>query len=128
MVITDLEAKDIATFLKRPWTLVIYVTAPLLARYHRHISANANNLGTAATLEQYVKETDDLHIAQAADQINQYNPAIHSHLTVFNNYPDLSGLHEALDVHGLDILNKDRLRPSWDSYFMYVPIKSKLWY
>ncbi|KAG0215922.1 Deoxycytidine monophosphate (dCMP) deaminase [Mortierella sp. GBA30] len=41
-----------------------------------------------------------------------------SDLSVLNPYADLSSLKQSLE--SLDITNPDLLRPSWDSYFMYL--------
>ncbi|KAF9907216.1 Deoxycytidine monophosphate (dCMP) deaminase [Linnemannia zychae] len=41
-----------------------------------------------------------------------------SDLSILNHYANLSCLRTAIE--GLDITNPDLLRPSWDSYFMYL--------
>ncbi|KAF9109376.1 Deoxycytidine monophosphate (dCMP) deaminase [Mortierella sp. AM989] len=41
-----------------------------------------------------------------------------SDLSILNNFADISSLQKA--IIALDITNPDLLRPSWDSYFMYL--------
>ncbi|KAF9919275.1 Deoxycytidine monophosphate (dCMP) deaminase [Lobosporangium transversale] len=41
-----------------------------------------------------------------------------SDLSILNNHSDLTSLQQSLEA--LDITNPDLLRPSWDSYFMYL--------
>ena len=62
-----------------------------------------------------------------------------SHLNVINSFTSLWAFHDHLE--SLDVLNNERLRPGWDSYFMvssallaplgaaeYLHLLARLWH
>ncbi|EGN93125.1 hypothetical protein SERLA73DRAFT_64605 [Serpula lacrymans var. lacrymans S7.3] len=106
-------------FAKRPFFMVIYVDAPLLQRYRRAVTSNT------MTLEEFVREHDQLVFRQArqeaaAEEVMNFDILRDLDslvkISVVNAFSSISALHTHLD--SLDLMNKDRLRPAWDTYFM----------
>jgi dCMP deaminase len=74
-------------------------------------------------LESFIEEHDFLTWASGPLTSQTNNPATSLHalqplvnITVINNFPSVERLWQHLSE--LDLLNGERLRPSWDSYFM----------
>ena len=73
----------------------------------------------AIKLEEFVEEDDRISYGPNSDSITSaYLFASYHlcHVNVINSFPSLLQLHVHLDF--INLLNPDRLRPSWDSYFM----------
>jgi hypothetical protein len=78
------------------------------------------------TLEAFVAEDDRLlygYSKPAASQETQssQSSSLYSlqplvHLNIFNDFDTIDQFHDHLD--GLNLLDQDRLRPAWDTYFM----------
>ncbi|KAH6655676.1 cytidine deaminase-like protein [Truncatella angustata] len=94
---------------RRPFFILLSVDAPLTVRWHRHQSRSTQ----PTSLEDFVTESDE----------NLYSP-INGAMTLMsraavrllNTSSDLAHLYATLGK--LDLTNADRLRPSWDAYFM----------
>lgn len=79
----------------------------------------------SSSLEEFLVQ-DDRNIynisAQDTQKIHCYkslhNMMTSSDLIVTNAYQDVSSLYETLDK--MNIVDKERLRPSWDTYFMQL--------
>lgn len=141
-VTTDIPNEDVLDmYMRRPFFLLISVDAPLTVRWQRFqarqnhqrtlaaaaksitagsetpptrtLDASTNVNSTVATLDSFVALSD----AQLYDPRAGLNPLM-SRATVrlLNTSSDLAHLYASLGK--LDLLNPDRLRPSWDSYFM----------
>ena len=74
-------------------------------------------------LESFIEEHDFLTWSSGplTSQINNPTTSLHDlqplvNVTVINNFPSVEQLWQHLSE--LDLLNGERLRPSWDSYFM----------
>lgn len=72
----------------------------------RYLSASEE----APTLEKFVEQEDINAFANSSSGFGETSA------TIYNSFPTLAAFHEHLN--GLDLLNQDRLRPSWDTYFM----------
>jgi dCMP deaminase len=80
---------------------------------------------SALTLENFVRE-DDCAVYGASAGLPDRQKANHSsllhltrdvvHLRIINSFESTSSLNAYLE--SLDLLNMDRLRPTWDTYFM----------
>jgi dCMP deaminase len=136
-VTSDLKNRDILEdFAIRPFFMLIHVDAPILRRFARCqrcvryvISLNATTdfaSETDITLEQFVSQDDKavhgyktIHSSPETSllqptPLNDLRSLIH--LRVVNDFDSLDQLHTFLD--DVNILDQDRLRPAWDTYFM----------
>lgn len=99
--------------MRRPFFLLLSIDAPLTVRWRR-FQHRAGSTGQAdITLEDFVAQSD----AHLYDPVTGLSPLI-SRATVrlLNTSSSLAHLYAKLGK--LDIPNPDRLRPSWDTYFM----------
>ncbi|KAJ1737811.1 Deoxycytidine monophosphate (dCMP) deaminase [Coemansia sp. Benny D160-2] len=53
-----------------------------------------------------------------ANELNLRRALAGAHVSIANVFPSIDALHEYLDE--LDLLNPERIRPSWDTYFMLL--------
>ncbi|KAL0240259.1 hypothetical protein I308_106809 [Cryptococcus tetragattii IND107] len=128
-VTTDLRTyEEIDLFLKRPFFLLVSVDGPLRVRFERE-RARTEAEGRDMTLEDFVDAHDSLLHGLPSTQIHAL-PALAqgqfmsdfrriltlAHVHVDNNFTDISALNWYLDR--LDLLDEERLRPGWDTYFM----------
>lgn len=95
---------------KRPFFLHISVDAPLTLRFSRH----------KLKLNSEAMELDDFLAHEDQMLFDKQNPLVEinkqASLTVVNTLTLLKQLYVKLAE--LDLLNSERLRPTWDSYFM----------
>ncbi|VDC01948.1 unnamed protein product [Peniophora sp. CBMAI 1063] len=105
------DLKSIKAFAIRPFFLLLSIDAPLRCRYERvpHQS-----------LDVFVGEHDQLMYGPGLDGNTTACP-LHSlreyvTLQIVNDFTTKEDLYSHLDE--LNLLNSDRLRPSWDTYFM----------
>ncbi|KAK4122351.1 hypothetical protein N657DRAFT_576175 [Parathielavia appendiculata] len=130
-VTTDIPSEAVLDmYTRRPFFLLISVDAPLTVRWRRYQARqkhlliqpysnstpsfpSGNSAPPVETLEAFVALSD----AHLYDPTTGANPLI-SRATVrlLNTSSSLAHLYATLGK--LDLLNPDRLRPSWDSYFM----------
>lgn len=134
-VTTDIPSEAVLDMYdRRPFFLLISVDAPLTVRWRRfqaRLEATQLQRSTAGTAagEKGSPDTDaaaavtSLEDFVALSDAHLYDPAtgqnpVMSRATVrlLNTSSDLAHLYATLGK--LDLLNGDRLRPSWDSYFM----------
>ncbi|KAH7886091.1 cytidine deaminase-like protein [Phlebopus sp. FC_14] len=117
-VTDDLASVELVRqFAKRPFFMLVDVDAPLLLRYHRSYSTDS------MTLEEFVRQNDDCVFGTNAysspsQQVPMGLRAMDQFvkLSVINTFQLISDLHGYLDT--LDLLDFERLRPRWDTYFM----------
>ncbi|CEP13707.1 hypothetical protein [Parasitella parasitica] len=110
---------------KRPFFLLVSVEAPITMRYQRGL-AKCKAMGTRPRdLDDFLIQDDEaMFNISAKDQLEAntitplYNIMVTSDLIITNLYKDICTLYEALDR--LNMTNKERLRPSWDTYFMQL--------
>lgn len=110
-VISHIEDMDaLHKFQKRPFFLHISIDAPILLRYKRHCLKNE---ATKLSTEQFTIESDKLLFNPANPLIEINNQA---HIKIINTTESLKSLYVKLSE--LDLVNPERLRPTWDAYFM----------
>ncbi|AEO62420.1 uncharacterized protein THITE_2106553 [Thermothielavioides terrestris NRRL 8126] len=138
-VTTDIPTEsDLDLYARRPFFLLISVDAPLTVRWRR-FQARQRSLATSATTSDATSSSPSLSasLADGADpsaitsleafatlsDTHLYSPLTGQHpllsratVRLLNTSPSLAHLYATLGK--LDLANPDRLRPSWDSYFM----------
>ncbi|KAI0830567.1 cytidine deaminase-like protein [Trametes gibbosa] len=130
-VTTGIDTPDLlADFMTRPFVLVVSVDAPLLTRYRRSLDWSE----LKHSLEEFIREHDvfyygpqdrsqESHNVQTVEYERRLRAPFRSvsHLAgvqVVNSFETVSGLHEHLSE--LNLLDPERLRPAWDTYFMQL--------
>ncbi|KAI0304563.1 cytidine deaminase-like protein [Russula brevipes] len=94
-VTQDLRTEQtIQLFTRRPFFMLVSIDGPISDRFRR---ANKFN--------DHAEDPSPLHSLQK-----------YVNLHVVNNFESVPALHSYLD--DMNLLDEDRLRPSWDSYFM----------
>ncbi|OBA19634.1 hypothetical protein METBIDRAFT_13378 [Metschnikowia bicuspidata var. bicuspidata NRRL YB-4993] len=95
---------------KRPFFLHLSIDAPVFLRYQRYCLKNKDSVETA---EAFIAKSDAL-------LFNPLNPLIEinnqAHIKVVNTTASIKSLY--IKLSELDVLNPERLRPTWDAYFM----------
>lgn len=95
---------------KRPFFLHLSIDAPLNLRFQRH----ELKMGTQALSRSlFIEQSDDLLFNASNPLIEINNQA---HIKVINTSTSLKDLY--IKLSELDLLNQERLRPTWDAYFM----------
>lgn len=100
-------------FIRRPFFMLLSIDAPLTVRWRRFKQRSTSPTDADIDLEDFVTQ-NDYHLY---DPETGLQPLI-SRATVrlLNTSSSLAHLYATLGK--LDITNPDRLRPSWDTYFM----------
>lgn len=113
-VTTDVYSEAILDILvRRPFFILISVDAPVNVRWKRYQTRLSPE--TLLTLEHFVLRSDD-HLFNPT---NGLLPLIsRATIRLLNTSSDLAHLYATLGK--LDLTNEDRLRPSWDQYFMQL--------
>ncbi|KAI9486951.1 MAG: cytidine deaminase-like protein [Benjaminiella poitrasii] len=124
-VTCDVDCRELWALKKRPFFLSVSVEAPITLRYKRWLERRQVEGKPTLDLEEFLINDDrDLYNMSAQDQheINTITPLhnimIASDLVITNIYKDKDSLYEALCRRNLT--DKERLRPSWDTYFMQL--------
>ncbi|KAI1850774.1 hypothetical protein JX266_004056 [Neoarthrinium moseri] len=117
-VITSIPNEAVLDALaRRPFFILISVDAPLTVRWRRHQARHAASSPpsptTAMSLEDFVAESDAHLYAAAGGVLPLMSRAT---IRLLNTSGDLAHLYATLGK--LDLTDGDRLRPSWDAYFM----------
>ncbi|KAK7694966.1 hypothetical protein QCA50_002154 [Cerrena zonata] len=128
-VTVDLDTEELLQpFLIRPFVLVVYVDAPLLTRFQRCLQSERR----ASSLRDFIQEHDaSFYGSKQPNGVSQTDLAqniasghplrgltSYAHITVINGSSSLPTFYTQLEE--LDLLNPERLRPSWDTYFMQL--------
>ncbi|KEZ45179.1 Deoxycytidylate deaminase [Scedosporium apiospermum] len=110
-VTTNIHNESILDLLsRRPFFILVSVDSPLVIR-HRRFQAQPHRLDL--TLEQFVAQSD----AHLYDPTTGLQPLIsRASVRLLNTSESLAHLYATLGK--IDLANPERLRPSWDSYFM----------
>ncbi|KAJ2770859.1 Deoxycytidine monophosphate (dCMP) deaminase [Coemansia nantahalensis] len=124
---------------KRPFVLVVGVDAPAGLRYRRFCARAAAAQGLPLTLDEFVAADDDaLYKSRAPGPAHDAPPQLASpvvpavqgsgatlkrvlasaNVSIENTFATVEELHAYLDA--VDLMNGERLRPSWDTYFMLL--------
>lgn len=109
--IQDLSTLEVLA--RRPFFLHIAVDAPLLIRYDRYKQRCQGEQVHSPTLEDFVKLNDD---SMYSPQKSMAVVNSKSEVMVVNQMDDIEQLYVRLSK--LNLLSTERLRPSWDAYFM----------
>ncbi|TKX21484.1 deoxycytidylate deaminase [Elsinoe australis] len=97
----------------RPFFILISVSAPISIRWTRFRNRCGSLQQTPPSLEQFVLR-DDEHMYDSSYGLAGLPSQ--ARIKLLNSTSSLQKLNECLDV--LDLTNEDRIRPSWDQYFM----------
>ncbi len=114
-------------YARRPFFLLISVDAPISIRWRRFQARQQQQQLPQTPLSSPPSPTPttttDLETFVHLSDIHLYHPSTGTHplisratVRLLNTSPSLAHLYATLGK--LDLLNPDRLRPSWDSYFM----------
>ncbi|KAI9259064.1 cytidine deaminase-like protein [Sporodiniella umbellata] len=124
-VICNLNDKGLETLRKRPFFLLLAVEAPVTMRYRRSFDRATALSKECVSLEDFLVEDDrnmynmsveDEHKTQPYKSL--YNLMLSADLLITNAFRDIQSLYLVLEK--LNIIDKERLRPSWDTYFMQL--------
>ncbi|KAJ3073366.1 Deoxycytidine monophosphate (dCMP) deaminase [Podochytrium sp. JEL0797] len=101
---------DLEEWLKRPFTLLVAVTAETLIRFTRSGSTN---------LHEFIQKDDaNLH-KNPPPHLSSLFKVMHSaSLTINNSFHTLQDLHALISSPAVNLTDPNRLRPNWDLYFM----------
>jgi len=118
-VITDIYNESVLDILlRRPFFILISVDAPVSVRWKRFQqrmnSANASS-SESLTLENFLLRSDEHLYSPSSGLLPLISRAT---VRLLNTSSDLAHLYATLGK--LDLTNEDRLRPSWDQYFMQL--------
>jgi len=118
-VITDIYSESVLDILlRRPFFILISVDAPVSVRWKRFQqrmnSANASS-SESLTLENFLLRSDEHLYSPTSGLLPLISRAT---IRLLNTSSDLAHLYATLGK--LDLTNEDRLRPSWDQYFMQL--------
>ncbi|PVV01095.1 hypothetical protein BB560_004501, partial [Smittium megazygosporum] len=128
--ITDLDQLEAAR--KRPFVLVVFVDSPILKRFDRYMIETQNLPSNKDHLMEFVLLSDkfNLEFSSSLKSRSQQNSvsipssldflpfSSSSDLQIFNNFDSPDDLFFHLDA--INLLDTNRLRPSWDLYFMKI--------
>ncbi|KAI0095450.1 cytidine deaminase-like protein [Daldinia grandis] len=117
-VTTDVHNETVLeTLSRRPFFILISVDAPLIVRWQRYQQRGSEQQETEnpdpISLEEFVSQSDQ-HLYDASYGVLPLMSR--AAIRLLNTSSDLAHLYATLGK--LDLTNPDRLRPSWDSYFM----------
>ena len=104
---------ELDAFARRPFFLLVAVDAPLTLRWKRSLARAARDPPAADDLEAFAGRSD-AHLYDAAT--GRLALMSRAAVRLVNTSPDLAHLYATLGK--VDLLDGDRLRPSWDTYFM----------
>ncbi|KAM5530745.1 hypothetical protein V8D89_015605 [Ganoderma adspersum] len=133
-VTLDLHMLDELTeFMTRPFVLVVSVDSPLLERYRRSLEWS----DYSHSLEDFIREHDTFYYGPDDRESGQNTPKLLKPVAggqppaasfrslsqlatvhVVNAFQTIPALHDHLDE--INLLDPDRLRPGWDTYFMQL--------
>ncbi|KAF7546707.1 hypothetical protein G7046_g9227 [Stylonectria norvegica] len=113
-VITDIPTEAVLdVFMRRPFFLLLSVDGPLTVRWRRYQERARHTGKPDISLEDFVAASDT-HLYDAQTGLS---PLIsRAVVRLLNTSSSLAHLYATLGK--LDIPNPDRLRPTWDAYFM----------
>ena len=115
-VTTDVHSEEILDKLdRRPFFILVSVDAPIHVRWKRFQERLHGTSKDIPTLEEFVLQSDD-HLYSADGGLL---PLIsRATIKLLNTSSDLAHFYARLS--GVNLLNNDRLRPTWDQYFMQL--------
>jgi dCMP deaminase len=124
-VTTDIYNESILDILvRRPFFILISVDAPVSVRWKRFQQRLSTPTSSASTspsarkdlsLEEFLLRSDEHLYSTTSGLLPLISRAT---IRLLNTSSDLAHLYASLGK--LDLTNEDRLRPSWDQYFMQL--------
>jgi dCMP deaminase len=113
-VTTDIHSEPILDkLLRRPFFILLSIDAPISIRWARYQALSPSP--TTLTLESFLLKSD----SHLYDPLTGLLPLIsRATIRLLNTSTSLAHLYATLGK--LDLTNEDRLRPSWDQYFMQL--------
>ncbi|KAG0652272.1 Deoxycytidylate deaminase [Hyphodiscus hymeniophilus] len=117
-VTTDIHTEEILDkLLRRPFFILISVDAPVSVRWRRFQARLKKTQSSAQslTLEEFLLRSDEHLYSPETGLLPLISRAT---VRLLNTSSDLAHLYATLGK--LDLTNEDRLRPSWDQYFMQL--------
>ncbi|CAG8503224.1 9338_t:CDS:2 [Paraglomus brasilianum] len=123
-VTCDIDSEEIlASYRRRPFFLLIAVDGPVMLRYERYRNRKCKLEKSLQSLEQFIENNDHSVFQYSSESPSPSSPSLYkmtstSDLTIVNAFHELSCFYSHLST--LEITNHERLRPIWDSYFMYM--------
>lgn len=124
-VTTDVHSEEILDVLeRRPFFILISVDAPVSVRWKRFqnrlTTSNSCNASSPSSqeqlsLEEFLLRSDEHLYSTSSGLLPLISRAT---IRLLNTSSDLAHLYASLGK--LDLTNEDRLRPSWDQYFMQL--------
>ncbi|PLB50503.1 deoxycytidylate deaminase [Aspergillus steynii IBT 23096] len=109
------EASTLDHFLQRPFFLLVSVDAPVSLRWERFVARCRRRQLEPPALEQFVIWNDQ-HLYKK--DVGHAYLTDRAQVRLFNSSSSLEELHAALKA--LNLADDQRLRPSWDQYFMQL--------
>ena len=97
---------------KRPFFLLVSIQAPITLRFNRYRKASLSP-ESIVSFEEFAR-LDDKSLFFKKPNLDVIMH--HADLKVVNTFKDFDKFYTYLD--GLDIVNEERCRPSWDTYFI----------
>lgn len=108
VMLTNISSTELDKLMKRPFYLLISVDAPTLTRFN-----NYRRLHNDITLEQFISKSEALKYDNDGDLLKNIERA---QLKIINQSKEKQSMLKQLNH--LNLKNRERLRPAWDSYFM----------
>ncbi|KZS93018.1 hypothetical protein SISNIDRAFT_96858 [Sistotremastrum niveocremeum HHB9708] len=116
------ELRFLELFTRRPFCLIVTVDAPITVRYQRY----ARMIGGEPSLHSFLEDHDRVvygagtDLSSSSQSLPQATPLTSlvdvANIKVTNVFGSLAEYHAQLEE--LNLLDPERTRPSWDSYFM----------
>lgn len=114
-VTTDLPTEAVLDlYSRRPFFLLISTDAPLSVRHARFLAKNQGNSSKPPTTLADFSARCDAHLYSPTD--GHLSLMSRASVRLLNTSSSLAHLYATLSH--LDLVNPDRLRPGWDTYFM----------
>lgn len=109
------DESTLESLLRRPFFILVSVDAPVSMRWRRHKARCLDAEREALSLEDFVLQNDEQIFDKTTGLAHLMDRA---QLRLLNASESLADLRKALEV--VDLTNENRLRPSWDQYFMQL--------
>lgn len=116
-VTTDIHTESILDkLLRRPFFILVSIDAPVSVRWKRfHSRFQSQNSSSSMSLEDFLLKSDEHLYSPECGLLPLISRAT---IRLLNTSSDIAHLYATLGK--LDLTNEDRLRPSWDQYFMQL--------
>ncbi|CDH51327.1 deoxycytidylate deaminase [Lichtheimia corymbifera JMRC:FSU:9682] len=113
-VTCDIDAPCLESAQKRPFFLLVSVNAPISLRFQRYLGTSKEIM----SMEKFVQVDDAVMFYPQNDSASLHSIMATADVCITNTSINTSAFREQLLK--LDLTNPERLRPSWDTYFMHL--------